>query len=126
MTNKIKIKMGQFEVECEGSEQFLKQELPELIKNVSQLWNLSLLQNKSEGEGYSNKDISLSTNNIAAKLKCKSGPDLVIAASAYQSRPCEENAKFYTERYLQRNEKCWWILQKFFSSKPDSLFAEFS
>jgi hypothetical protein len=35
MTSKIRIKLGAIEVEYEGSEQFLKEELPQLLTAVS-------------------------------------------------------------------------------------------
>jgi hypothetical protein len=35
MTSKIRIKFGDIEVECEGSEDFLKKELPDLLETLS-------------------------------------------------------------------------------------------
>jgi hypothetical protein len=41
MTSKIKIKMGAIEIDYEGSEEFLKEELPSLLKTVSDLYKSS-------------------------------------------------------------------------------------
>lgn len=50
MTSKIRIKMGPIEVEYEGSENFLKEELPELLGTVSNLYKESGLQSKTSFE----------------------------------------------------------------------------
>lgn len=90
MTSKIRIKMGQIEVECEGSEQFLKKELPDLLESVTRL------HEQSGGNvgvdpvnGGSNQVPSAPSGNVvgttatlAGKLNVKSGNDLVIAAAA--------------------------------------------
>ena len=46
MESKIKIKLGPIEVEYEGSESFLKQELPALIKTVTELFKAILEMRK--------------------------------------------------------------------------------
>lgn len=83
MESKIRIKLGPIEVEYEGSETFLKQELPDLIKTVTELY-------KSTGVAMINLDdknilgkLQLSTTSIAAKLSCSSGPELILAAAAH-------------------------------------------
>ena len=48
MTSKIRIKMGFIEVEFEGSEQFLKEELPDLLTGVSQLHSKSSLASEDD------------------------------------------------------------------------------
>ena len=87
MESKIRIKMGAIEVEFEGSEQFLKKELPDLIKTVSELHETSNLEDKeSDGSGSDGKDassIKLSTGSIATKLACKSGSELALSAAAH-------------------------------------------
>lgn len=88
MESKIKIKLGPIEVEYEGSEAFLKQELPDLIKTVTELYkstNIKMDNSDVEDEeniGQSVK-LQLSTNSICAKLSCSSGPDLILAAAAH-------------------------------------------
>lgn len=88
METKIRIKVGPIEVDYEGSERFLKEELPDLIRTVSDLYKASKLKldgpagNDSELEDEPTEACSLSTTDIAAKLSCKRGPDLVLAAAA--------------------------------------------
>jgi hypothetical protein len=91
--SRIKIKMGAIEVECEGSEAFLKQELPLIIKSVSELYNDSLHSIPSVNtvpeasadnvNNSSSETISTgTTGSVAAKLSVKSGSDLLMAAAA--------------------------------------------
>jgi len=88
MESKIRIKLGPIEVEYEGSEAFMKKELPSLIKTITEL-SLSADIDKDEnkqgesGKTEDNKKLQLSTNSIAAKLSCSRGPDLVLAAAAH-------------------------------------------
>lgn len=92
-TSKIKIKLGAIEVEYEGSETFLKEELPQLLAAVSDLYSKSrhaLDSNPSESgsivtanqNGAAQKKIEATTGSLAAKLNVKSGPELVLAAAA--------------------------------------------
>ncbi|MBU2464624.1 MAG: hypothetical protein KJ844_11135, partial [Candidatus Edwardsbacteria bacterium] len=89
MESKIKIKLGGIEIEYEGSESFLKKELPDLIKIVTELYKSSKTPAPPDGDddsGEGEKDegsIKLSTKSIATKLSCASGPDLIIAAAAH-------------------------------------------
>jgi hypothetical protein len=91
MTSKIRIKLGQIEVEYEGSEEFIKQGLPDLIKAISDLTktaNLNLSSISSTPgildttSSSQSSGIQMSAGTIAAKLKCTSGTDLVMAAAA--------------------------------------------
>jgi len=92
-TSKIKIKFGAIEVEYEGSETFLKEELPRLLAAVSDLYSKSKgALGSTEAEpvpvasasqaSTTQKKIESTTGSLAAKLKVKSGPDLVLAAAA--------------------------------------------
>ena len=86
MTSKIKIKMGAIEIEYEGSEEFLKVELPELLKAVSDLYKSSGAS-LEEQDGIAStpaatKGIQGTTATIAAKLGGGSGPDLLMCAAA--------------------------------------------
>lgn len=88
MESKIKIKLGPIEVEYEGSESFLKQELPDLIKTVTELYkSTGAKMGNLDDEGKMKKDqsggLQLSTTSIAAKLSCTSGPDLIVATAAH-------------------------------------------
>lgn len=84
MTSKIKIKVGQIEIDFEGTEEFLKKELPALLKTVSQLCQPDTSLSPTP-PGFTPSKIQLSTANIAAKLNAKSGPDVVVAACAHLS-----------------------------------------
>lgn len=104
-TSKIKIKLGAIEVEYEGSETFLKEELPQLLSAVSDLYaksrdsiDASLNQNGSRTNdkaggntiGGSRPKLEATTGSIAAKIGCNSGPDLIIAAAARLTFVLEE------------------------------------
>ncbi|WP_462248916.1 hypothetical protein [Ekhidna sp.] len=92
MTNssKIKIKMGPIEVEYEGSESFLKEELPEILKAVSDLYKeagskMELPNSNSIANPQLVETDTLleeTTGSLAAKLSSNSGPELIIAAAA--------------------------------------------
>lgn len=89
MTSKIKIKMGAIEIEYEGSESFLKEELPALLTAVSDLYKSSapLMDNSSPSpETAPNTAASTkvvgTTATLAAKLGGASGPDLLMCAAA--------------------------------------------
>lgn len=87
MEAKIKIKLGPIEVEFEGSEEFLKEELPDLINSVAELYLTKNIQpetpSESERLAGNGAKIQLSTGSIASKLGCESGTELSIAAAAH-------------------------------------------
>lgn len=91
MTSKIRIKLGHMEVEYEGSEEFIKQELVGLVKTVSDLSKAHSPTSQPIADTQEvapaavptqQSAIQMSANSIAAKLKCSTGPDLVLAAAA--------------------------------------------
>ncbi len=83
MESKIRIKLGPIEVEYEGSESFLKQELPAFIKTVTELSkSVAVVTDRDEGKLDAEK-LQLSTTSIATKISCSSGPDLVLASAAH-------------------------------------------
>ncbi|WP_444906096.1 hypothetical protein ACJJIR_15995 [Microbulbifer sp. SSSA008] len=98
MDSKIKIKMGPIEIEYEGSEAFLKEELPALLSAVSDLYKESGVTETtvnadpapapspaSSGGTVTEKTTSslqATTGTVAARLGVKSGPELVLAAAA--------------------------------------------
>jgi len=84
MTSKIRIKLGPIEVEYEGSEDFLKEELPRFLEAVSNLYKQSGLPAMSPAgaSGGGAPQLQGTTGSIAAKLLCKTGPDLIMAAAA--------------------------------------------
>jgi hypothetical protein len=87
VTSKIKIKLGPIEVEYEGSESFLKEELPQLLEAVANLYKQSgipELKQDGGGSGGTGNDapkLQSTTGALAAKLGCKTGPDLALAAA---------------------------------------------
>lgn len=98
-TAKMRIKMGPIEIDYEGTEDFLKQELPAILKAISTLYNdtgarIAEQQSLAEaqisgasgnGAGTSS-NVGMSVTSIAAKIGVKTGPDLVVAAAARLTR----------------------------------------
>lgn len=89
MTSKIRIKMGAIEIEYEGSESFLKEELPALLTAVSDLYKSSApligassLVTETAISSITPKKIEGTTANLAAKLGGGTGPDLIMTAAA--------------------------------------------
>lgn len=84
MAGRIRIKLGLMEVEFEGSEEFLKAELLELLKAVSLLAKdsgISLDKNAgSRPHDISKIDFGIGT--VAQKLGVSTGPALAMAAAA--------------------------------------------
>ncbi len=85
-TSKIKIKMGAIEIDYEGSEEFLKEELPSLLKAMSDLYKSSAPLIGFSGAAPINSSdspkIQGTTATLAAKLGGGSGPDLMMSAAA--------------------------------------------
>lgn len=89
MTSKIRIRLGEIEIEYEGDESFLTKELPKLLAVVSELPVKSCASDSPGtdagigGNGTGKSDVpELTTGSVAAKLSAKSGTDLILAASA--------------------------------------------
>ncbi len=83
--SKIRLKVGAIEVEYEGSEAFIKDELPKLLDAVAQLYKESggsMSAPQTPPFGGAGPALSGTTGTIAAKLQSGSGPDLVVAAAA--------------------------------------------
>ncbi len=86
---KIRIKFGPIEVDCEGSEQFLKEEFLDLIREVSILAKESGVQvmqaippaGIGSFAGAGNFGTLKTTEAIAARLTVGSGTDLALAAA---------------------------------------------
>lgn len=94
MTVKLNVKLGQLEFNYEGSEDFLKTELSNILHILSQTKLVGgLAENGSsfstdskppaDSAPKGNIPIQMTTGSIAAKLSCSSGPDLIIAACAH-------------------------------------------
>lgn len=89
MTSKVRIKAGSVEVEFEGSEEYMKDELPALVEL---LYSLSPADNSGEEEesvelqataDTSKQKLQMTTNTIAAKLNAKKAGDLILAACGH-------------------------------------------
>jgi hypothetical protein len=101
MESKIRIKLGAIEVEYEGSEAFLKKELPDLMKSITELYKsvrTLVEQPEEQGGDFEQKRIKLSTKSIAAKLNCSSGRKLVIAAASHLT--LTKNQDSFTRKQL--------------------------
>jgi hypothetical protein len=91
LSSKLRIRIGEVEIDYEGTEEFLKQELPQLLKTAMELHKASgaaLASNTGKGSASGTTAgagavPSLTTGSIAAKLAAKSGSDLLIAAAAH-------------------------------------------
>jgi hypothetical protein len=95
MDSKVKIRVGDLEIEYEGSERFLKEEFPVLLENVSTLFQARIAVTGTSGQVAKEGDVLMSnesntqrkiqgtTNTIASRLGVKTGPDLIIAAAAH-------------------------------------------
>jgi hypothetical protein len=90
MTSKIRIKLGAIEVEYEGSEQFLKEELPQLLTAALKEAPAGTLPNTTQQADAG--ILQGTTGTIAAKLVVKQGPDLIIAAAARMTFVLEKSA----------------------------------
>lgn len=91
--SKIRIKLGVVEIEYEGSDGFLKDELPGLLDKLYSIVppaSLGPLANGNSGEEQAAGVVSPvlptndvgTTSSIAADLGAKTGPDLALAAAA--------------------------------------------
>lgn len=92
--SKIRIKLGDIEVDFEGSEEYVRDDLPSLLELIC-TYSMPV-ENGSEAdmdveeaeELPANPDptkqkVQMTTNTIAAKLYVKSGSDLVLATCAH-------------------------------------------
>jgi hypothetical protein len=90
MTTKLRVKYGSLDIEFEGSEEFIKTELRDLLKHIAELPQPSSSK-PADSSGMKNivpkpgqaTSGHLSTSVIAQKLGANSGPDLILAACAY-------------------------------------------
>lgn len=84
MSSKLKLRIGEVEIEYEGAEEFLKQELPALLKTAMELHRAAGPTKAGNNDTKKPKaDLPiLTTTSIAAKLNASEGADLLLAAAA--------------------------------------------
>jgi hypothetical protein len=90
--SKIRIKVGSTEVEFEGSEEYMKQELPSLLALLTEFAMTDADADETEeaevlepSADPGKQRLELTTNTIAVKLDAKTGTDLALAACAHLS-----------------------------------------
>ena len=90
MSSKLRIRIGEVEIDYEGTEEFLKKELPQLLRTAVELHKAEETggshqpdRKAKSGVTPSAQPLLLTTNSIAAQLSAKSGSDLLLAASAH-------------------------------------------
>lgn len=86
--SKVKIKVGQIEVEFEGSEEFIKNELVQMVDAISKMHIAKIIptppsQNPANSENSSNGGKGWGVTTYAANMKVQTGTDLIIATCAY-------------------------------------------
>jgi hypothetical protein len=91
MSTKMRAKVGAIEIEFDGEPDFLRDEVPKLLKALSALAKEAPAKEVKEagassGEAPFSGGVQLTTNSIAAKLGVKSGSDLAIAAALELTR----------------------------------------
>lgn len=107
--SKIRIKMGPIEIDYEGSEKFLKEELPSLLVAVSKLYteaggclgSITPPANQSGIQSSPATPLQLTTGTIAGRLRCKTGRDLILAAASHL-RLCLEQQSFTRQQILEQ------------------------
>jgi hypothetical protein len=88
MTSKLRIKVGEVEIDVEGSEDFLKAEVPILLKAAMDLAKAAPAATNAPNRPSGttppgDPNLSGTTTTIAAKLSVNTGPKLLIAAAAH-------------------------------------------
>lgn len=88
MSGKIRIKLGEIEIEYEGDEQYLKNDLNSLLDKIGEFTDKHNIRavkepTKANTQGINTPGVIKGTTaTIGAKLGASTGPDLIIAAAA--------------------------------------------
>ena len=128
MESKIRIKIGQIEIDFEGSESFLKENLMEFVKATSEIASSSRLAGDSSIEASLNNSIeqdnpnqsgnrisiSGTTNNIAAKLNVKKEAELIVAAAVHLTFVTKQD-KFHRNDLLKEMQSASSYYKKSYS-----------
>jgi hypothetical protein len=92
MSARINIKYGKFELEYEGEAEFIEKKLIDYCKKIVAVFpdESSVEPNQSshttsvaKSQTIISSDFQLTTSNIAAKINCSSGQELIIAAGIH-------------------------------------------
>lgn len=96
MTGKIKFKMGEIEIECEGNEKFLQEEFPKLLEAVADFHQKTHDKikvsspapsvNGPEGGNVGGSDAkidAIATNSICALFDSKTGREVALASATH-------------------------------------------
>jgi hypothetical protein len=90
VTTKLRVRIGEVEVDYEGTDTFLRSELPALLTTVLEL-HAKTAQASAKEEVHSEKrpkaprqsgNAPVSASTAATKMGCRSGSDLALAAAA--------------------------------------------
>lgn len=92
--SKINLKLGSLEIDFEGTEEYIRNDLPSLLGLMCEYFTLERNSANSETSfeeaeellatpDPTNQRVQMTTNAIAARLDVKTGSDLVLAACAH-------------------------------------------
>ena len=98
--SKIRIRVGDIEIEFEGSEEFIKEQIPELLQEIADMKALFIVEEEAEEmpPEEHQKFVDFSVATIAEKINAKTGKELVVAAAAYLT--FVENAPSFSRREI--------------------------
>lgn len=82
MSASLSIKIGEVEIVCSGTEEFVKEQVPQLLAFADAQSKAAPVKTAKEKEEVSAtaNGTKLSASSIASKLGAASGPDLIMAA----------------------------------------------
>jgi hypothetical protein len=84
MDARIRLKINGIELECEGTTEFIRSELPDLLKALTAAIALPSVNEPLSAQTSLNPTIKgETTNGIASKIGAKTAPDLFRAGLAY-------------------------------------------
>lgn len=126
MSSKLRIRIGEVEIDYEGTEEFLKQELPQLLKTAMELHKVAGSSPAAVGGARKEKQgatlQAATTATIAARLKSKTGSDLLIAAAARLTLISKKET-FSRQELLNEMQTASAYYKKSYSSNLSNYFA---
>ena len=117
--SKIRIRVADIEIEFEGSEEFIQEQIPELLQDIAQMRVVS----DTDADIEEIEEISaeareqfqnLGLNTIAQRINAETGRDLIIAAAAYLTF-VEESPTFSRRAILEAMKKASHYYKKSYS-----------